>query len=272
MARITYVKSARQRYATVPVLDESGQPKKIPVMRKDGTQKVTKHGKEVFRVLTTEDKSQPKPNRTCDKCGTEIKVGDPYKWIAPKSGPYGGHKKFRCGACPPWQVWEYSSSLSARIQQITHTADEALEAASTLDDLQTERDNAADMFDEIAEEQEEKSNNIVEGFGHETSMSEELQDQADQLHQHADEIRGTEPDTETADCSACEGGGTVDCEDCGGDGTTVDDQPCENCERGFAKCGACEGSGEASEDDDAYGQLVDDYRSTLSDIISSSPV
>lgn len=137
MARITHVKSARQRYATVPVLDENGQPKKIPVMRKDGTQKVTKHGKEVFRVLTTEDKSQPKPNRTCDKCGTEIKVGDPYKWIAPKSGPYGGHKRFRCGTCPAWQVWEYSSSFSARISQLQHEAEATLGDATGFDDLRS---------------------------------------------------------------------------------------------------------------------------------------
>ena len=31
MPKITYVKKAQQRYATVPVLDENGEQKKVPV-------------------------------------------------------------------------------------------------------------------------------------------------------------------------------------------------------------------------------------------------
>lgn len=92
MPKITYVKKAQQRYATVPVLDENGEQKKVPVTVKNGEQKVTKHGRPVFRSVTVADYNKPLPNHTCGKCGNEIKVGDPYMWIAPKSGPYGGTK------------------------------------------------------------------------------------------------------------------------------------------------------------------------------------
>ena len=35
MARVTHVKKAQQRYATVPVIDpETGEPKRTPVMKK----------------------------------------------------------------------------------------------------------------------------------------------------------------------------------------------------------------------------------------------
>lgn len=119
MARITYVKKAQQRFATVPVIDpKTGKQKQTPVMttkevrQEDGTyakvqvQKTTKRGLPVFMKVTEADKSQPLPNRTCGKCGREIEVGQPCKHISPKSGPYGGRTLFRCDGCPNWHVWE----------------------------------------------------------------------------------------------------------------------------------------------------------------------
>src|SRR5690606_7844042 len=130
----------------------------------------------------------------CDNCGVEIKVGDPYKWIAPKSGPYGGTKRYRCSSCPTWQVWEYSSSLSARIAQIEHEANEAFAQAKCIEDLEGARDAAADAIQELADEQREKADNIEDGFGHETQMSEELRQQGDDLEAWADEVREVEAD------------------------------------------------------------------------------
>jgi hypothetical protein len=108
MAGITYVKRAQVRYPTVPTLDaRTGQQIVVPVTRKDGTPKLAKGGREITRALTHEDRTAPPlPNHTCGKCQREIAPGDPYKWIAPRSGPYGGSKRYRGAACPPWQVWE----------------------------------------------------------------------------------------------------------------------------------------------------------------------
>lgn len=254
MARITHVKKARQRYATIPVIDpETGEQKKTPVMRKqtvrndDGTttvtqvQKTTKAGRPVFMSITVSDKSQPLPDRTCEACKTEIKVGDPYKHVTPKSGPYGGRIRVRCAGCPSWQEWDLSNSLSARIAQIVDAAqvdeDTTDEGAYT-----SALEDAAAEIREIANEKRESSENMEEGFGHETSMSAELAEVADELEGWADEIEAAQiperPEGE-AECGECEGTGTIDdegnditCPECDGEGTVAcedlsDDQESE---------------------------------------------
>lgn len=190
MARVTYVKKAQQRYATVAVKGEDGNVKTVAVTRKDGSAKTTKKGRAIVRHLSVSDKSQPLPNHTCDKCGKEIEVGQPYKWVAPKSGPYGGSKRFRCEACPTWHSWELSSSLSARLDQVSWAAWEAFTGndLGDADDITSILTDAAGEIREIAEEKEEGAQNIEDGFGHETSQSEELKDIAQQLNEWADEV------------------------------------------------------------------------------------
>lgn len=215
MARITRVQRAQQRYKMVPVIDpETGQQKRTPVMGRNGQQKTNKHGRPVFMDVTVADKSQPLPNRNCGKCGTEIKVGQPYKHISPRSGPYGGRTMYRCAACPDWNVWEYSSSLSARVAEIGHDFWGDQDNWSSTDDVQESLNSAAERIREIAEEKREGASNIEEGFGHETSQSQELNETADSLDSWADEVEGVDlpdyPEPEEQDCDDCEGSGEVD--------------------------------------------------------------
>jgi len=219
MAKITHVKHAQQRYETVPVIDpETGQPKQTPVMR-NGKQRMTKRGKPIFMTVTINDKTKPLPNRKCGKCGVEIKVGDPYKHTSPKSGPYGGRTLYRCESCPNWQVWEYSSSMSARLAQIQHEAWETFDNTTfeSQDDVTSWLEDVASQVRELAEEKEEGAQNIEDGFGHETQMSEELRETAEQLSQWADDIEGADvpdyPEVEEVDCEQCDGAGQVENEE-----------------------------------------------------------
>jgi hypothetical protein len=215
MARITHVKAAQQRYEQVPVIDpETGQQKQTPVMGKNGQQKVTKRGKPVFLSVTMADKTKPLPNRNCGKCGVEIKVGDPYKHISPRSGPYGGRTLYRCAACPSWHVWEYSSSLSARLAEISFNFSEAIDSAESEDDVQTALGEAAEAVREIAQEKGESADNIESGFQHETEQSQELRDISEQLDSWADEIENATipdfPEPEEAECEFCDDGTTTE--------------------------------------------------------------
>lgn len=242
MARTTYVKKAQQRYATVPVIDpETGQQKQTPVMKtvrvrqEDGSyveetrQKTTKHGRPVFMKVTRSDKSQPLPNRTCEKCSIEIEVGQPYKHITPKSGPYGGRTRFRCGKCPNWQVWEYSNSLSAQIERVTTEAYDAIDSADDADEVSSALSSAAEGIRELAEEKREAAQNMEDGFGHSTSQSEELAEQADSLDSWADDIENADvpdfPEPEEQDCEECGGSGEVKCSECSGEGSVTPDEP-----------------------------------------------
>ncbi len=206
MARVHYVKRAQQRYATKPVLDNDGNQVVQPIDR------TTRNGRQVTVRVTETDYSQPLPNRSCEKCQTEIKVGDPYQWVQPKSGPYGGIKRFRCGKCPSWQLWELSNSLGARLMEVSSDFWSAIDSAQETDDVQSALDDAAGRVRDIAEEKRESAENIRDGFGHDTSQSEELDDVADQLESWADEIESAtipdfpEPDEDTEDIEESDDG------------------------------------------------------------------
>jgi hypothetical protein len=239
MARVTHVKRAQQRYRTVPVLDESGQPKRVPVFKK-GTdvRRTSKHGREQTMLVTRQDRDNPLPMPTCDACHKTIEVGSPYKWIAPKSGPYGGRRLNRHEGCPTWQVWEYSSSLSARTAQIAHDFWTAFDAGfDTEDDVTSMLEDAASEIEALAEEKRESAGNIEDGFGHPTSASEELEQVADDLESWAEDVRSADvpelPEPEAEDCETCggsgetvgEGGETLTCSDCAGEGTITPEEP-----------------------------------------------
>jgi hypothetical protein len=235
MARVNYVKHAQQRFKTVPVLDEEGKPKRAQVFRRDGvTPKTTKRGEPIFRKITVEDKTQPLPNRACEVCKTEIKPGMPYKWIQPRSGPYGGHKRFRCGTCPAWQVWDYSHSLGAELARISHEFHGALDDAQSEDDVQGALDDAAQQVEDLAQEKRDSAENMESGFGHATYQSDELSETADSLEEWAREFASATipeyPEPEETDCEDCTDLGDADaweCKQCNGDRTFTPEEPTE---------------------------------------------
>ena len=251
MARVTHVKKAQQRYATKPVLDENGQQVRTPVMW-NGEQIVTKRGPKFLRV-TERDLTKPLPNLRCDYPGCtidggEILPGTPYKWIKPKSGPYGGHQKNRHAAHPSWNVWDYSSSLSAQVACIESEATSAVDGADSEDDVAAALNDAAEAIRELAEQKREGASNIESGFGHATYQSEELEQQADDLDSWADDVEGTEVEALSEfPCDSCTDGQT-DCDACAGTGKAEDDENGEDCDEcdgtGEQECQFCDGTGE----------------------------
>lgn len=270
MARVTYVKKAQQRFATVPVIDPAtGEQKQTPVMRtrkgvsQDGTptevteQKTTKTGRPVFMKVTRSDKSQPLPNRTCGKCGKEIEVGQPYKHISPKSGPYGGATLYRCDTCPAWHRWEYNNSTGAQVERIVYEAEESADnTEATASDIESAMETAASEIRELAEQKREGSENIESGFGCSTSQSEEMASQADDLEAWADEIEGADipegPEPEEEDC-----------EDCEGDGYERDAEG----ELSEKSCETCDGAGQVTPEEPSEEQM-DEWRNEVADAIS----
>lgn len=209
MPKVTHVARAQQRYEMRPVLDAAGEPRQVLTTRK------TKTGRAVYRDVTERDLSKPLPPFDCDSCGRPIKVGTPYKWIAPRSGPYGGRRLNRHESCPTWNVWEYSNSLSAQIERITHDARQSADTddvSSTAEALRS----AAEEIRALAEEKRASAENVESGFGHETELSQELNDTADQLESWADEIEQKADEIESEyDGESLE---TIKCEECDGDG------------------------------------------------------
>jgi hypothetical protein len=266
MPRVTHVKKAQQRYATVAVRDAEGNPVRTPVMGRNGEQERSKRGL-TFMTKTVADKTRPLPLLTCDHCRKDIEIGTPYKHISPKSGPYGGHQLNRHESCPTWQVWEYSSSMSARIAQIENDYTTAIDGAEEGDTISDALSAMAEQVRELAEEKRESASNIEEGFGHPTSASEELEQTADDLESWADEIEQSDvPDVsdytgcEVEDCEE----GEIECPECSGTGQ-VDPEDPEATEQ--VDCDECNASGKVSCDDcsgegDDYFRL-DDWREAV---------
>jgi hypothetical protein len=244
MPRVTHVKRAQQRYETKPVIDPAtGEQKVVPVMSsRTGEQKKSKSGRPVFLRVTERDLDRPKPMPQCDypECKhetREIKVGESYKWIEPS----GQRVRNRHADCPSWQVWEYSSSLSARIAQITNEDPEG----ETVEDFEAWAANKAEEIRGLAEEKRESASNIEEGFGHATYQSEELEQTADDLESWADKLEGVDipayPEPEETECDECGGSGKCQCEA----------NPCT------AECEACDGKGQITPDEPTDEQIAD---------------
>lgn len=272
MARITYVKKAQQRFAQKPVIDPAtGQQKETPVMR-NGVQRVNKHGRPTVLRVTENDLTKPLPAFDCGACRKPIEVGTPYKHISPKSGPYGGATLRRHADCPTWNVWDYSSSLSARTAQISHEGMGSIEGLDTPDEITDALSSIADEIRSLAEEKREGAQNIEDGFGHPTSMSEELTDIADQLDSWADEVEQADipdlPEPEEADCEECDGTGEVENPDYdaekaeGGENAQEDYSEEEN-----ISCEHCDGTGQHTPDEPTDDQM-DEWRNEVQDAVS----
>lgn len=182
MARVTHVKKAQQRYATVPVLDADGNPIKTPVMnQRTGQQKVSKRGP-VFMTKTVADKTKPLPLLRCDFPGCtindgKIAIGTSYQHITPKSGPYGGTQKNRHAEHRSWYVWEYSSSTSARAAQVQHDAGEVISSYefSSYDDFDDLKQQVADMAQELLDEKQESLDAMPEGLADGSQLQEQVE-------------------------------------------------------------------------------------------------
>jgi hypothetical protein len=187
MARVHYVKHARQRYEMVST------DVVTPVMRRDGTQKVTKSGKAVTRRASAPDKTKPLPNLKCGKCGVEIKVGDPYKWVKVKR-TYGGVTYYRCASCPRWRQSELSNSKMSGVYAAQERCDDEVYECTSVGELESLRDELAEEIRNVGEEYGESADNMEDGFGHETYQSAELREKAEALDGWADEIESTDFD------------------------------------------------------------------------------
>lgn len=125
---------------------------------------------------------------TCGKCDKRIAKGVPYIFWAFR---YGG-KRIRCSACPGPRPSDLTSNdkLSrcyAAGESISDAIDQ-FRSDREVDSLKSTMEDAANEVREVGEEYRESAQNIEDGFGHETEMSQQSQEKGDNLDSKADEI------------------------------------------------------------------------------------
>jgi hypothetical protein len=226
------VMTYQQRYEMVPVRDDLGEHKKVPVIdKRTGKQKTDKHGNLTFRKLTVADHDKPKPINECERCHSKLVIGAKYRVVAIKTA-FGGYDRFRCMECPSWAPWELSNSLSARIQQIQSEVVDG-DQWTCQEDAEARAEELAEMIRELASEKEEAAQNMEDGFGHSTSQSEEIAEQAQQLNEWADSVEesGSDadfPEPEETECPECSGTGKVETDESAPDEVDCEAEGCEN--------------------------------------------
>jgi len=116
-----------------------------------------------------------------------IKGDKYYYWT-----PYRQGRKMSKTRPTPSQV--ESNATRSGFLAIIESCEAEIDAAGVVKDVKDALCNAADDFDGVVEELRAKSSNIEEGFGHETELSTQFNDQADELESWADELRGADFD------------------------------------------------------------------------------
>lgn len=271
MPRITHVKRAQPRFATVPVLDEEGRPVKIPLTNPDGSPKMTRAkggrpSRPVFITKTVRDLENPKPLPKCDYPGCEdpqIKAGQAYKHMKVKL-TYGGRVYSRHEEHPNWQVWEYRSSTSSMVARIAHDHDPSNAEWESLEDAESARDEAKADAEALFEEKSENLQALPEAL-QETG---ELYEQVQALESWVEEFDSVDfPEfPEGGDsCDECSGTGKVENPDYDSEKA----EGGENEEEGYDEeeeidCEACDGTGELDEpSEDAVADWLDGAREAL---------
>ena len=113
-----------------------------------------------------------KPQGNCMKCGTEIKVGDGYKWTAPRASKASrGWRKKICLRCEFRPSDTMSSPNLGAIADATQDFENALASAETIEDMTAAAEALAEAIRDVGSNYEESADNMESGFGHSTYMS-----------------------------------------------------------------------------------------------------
>lgn len=129
-----------------------------------------------------------KPQGACDSCGEKIEAGQAYRYISPRYGS----RKARHMTCPMFRASETTSNdklaaLYAVTEQISDYAQD-VGSDTLLEDVKSFLSEQAEAVREVVTQYQEVAENIRDGFGHDTFVSEEADSNADEVDTWADEV------------------------------------------------------------------------------------
>ncbi len=132
----------------------------------------------------------------CGRCQKPIAAGDEYLWFQHAFRA----KVIRCPQHYPSQSELTTSDKLARLYSIQEGFDTLLKEfhkATNADDVVSALESAEEEAREVAGEYNESADNIEEGFGHETSMSEEIRGKGDSCETWADALSTAKDEVES---------------------------------------------------------------------------
>lgn len=147
--------------------------------------------------------------RVCRQCQHEVQVGEAYKYIDKKTGPRSGIRLIFCHRHHP-RGSDLLSGRAADLARITEDYDDqvnSIEATpGSLPQIAEALESAAEEVRRLAGEIRESAEAIQDGFGHSTAQSEamtntadELDEWADRMDQHKDDVAGWSVDEDSTE-------------------------------------------------------------------------
>ena len=140
------------------------------------------------RIKHVEKARTSKLSRRCVMCPHEVQVGEAYKYIAKKTGPYSSTKLIFCQDCTP----RTSHLLSGRSAEMASNVEGFIDSVSEdvdFDALSEALNDLISSTESMTTEIEEAANGIEEGLGHPTAQSEAMQETAYGLYQWKDSLQ-----------------------------------------------------------------------------------
>lgn len=148
------------------------------------------------RVTFVKSARASKNKRTCFTCGTEIKEGDSYRWFASRIGRSSFRRNY-CITHHPRQSHMTSSGHLAQLYGAQENVEDTLAGEGwTRDDIAQALRDASETAQEVADGYTESADNIEDGFGHETQMSEEIREKVGYCEDWASTLDSAADDVE----------------------------------------------------------------------------
>ena len=147
-------------------------------------------------------KARPsKEPRLCKICAHEVQPGEPYKYVAKKTGPYSSIKLIFCHRHHP----RGSHLASGRAAELLELVESFEDAGATIDDpagAAEALECLADDVDGLIGDLNESADNIESGFGVETEQCTTLREAASELEQWLEEFRYATEDSDEDEIEA----------------------------------------------------------------------
>lgn len=150
------------------------------------------------RITHVKAARKTKGQRRCWRCNKDINEGDSYSWVALRVGRMSTRKNF-CTEHPPRASDMTTSDKLARLYEAQESVEDALDGDFTRDDVAQALRDAGEAAQEVAQEYEESADNIEEGFGHETQMSEEIREKSSNCEDWSSTLDSAADDVESLD-------------------------------------------------------------------------
>lgn len=153
-------------------------------------------------------RASTKPRR-CMRCNHEVQVGESYKHVSLKTGPYSSITRVWCKDHNPLMSELTTNDRKSRLLAAQEALEDALEnfrnGTISMDDLQAEFELQAGEAEDISNEYQDSADNMPESL-QSSQQVEDMREAASNVQEWSEALRDVDwPDFDPEECLECQG-------------------------------------------------------------------